>query len=48
MVDGGVVVDPSLMRDVWVDLEAGVARGELDRETQALGLAVTGASRTLA
>ena len=43
-------LDPSLMRDVWVDLEAGVARakagltwGELDREAQAFGLAVTGA-----
>jgi FAD/FMN-containing dehydrogenase len=47
--DGGVVVDVSPMKGVWVDPEAHTARaqaglnwGELDRETQAFGLAVTG------
>ena len=52
VVDGGVVVDLSPMKGVWVDPEARTARaqaglkwGELDRETQAFGLAVTGASR---
>ncbi len=45
--DGGVVVDLSLMKGVRVDLagrtvraQAGVRLGELDRETQAFGLAV--------
>src|ERR687888_383908 len=45
--DGGLVVDLSLMRGVRVDPEsrtaraqAGVLLGELDRETQAFGLAV--------
>ena len=45
--DGGLVVDLSLMRGVRVDLakrtvraQAGVLLGELDRETQAFGLAV--------
>ena len=49
VADGGVVVDPSPMKGVWVDPGARVARaqagltwGELDRETQAFGLAVTG------
>jgi FAD/FMN-containing dehydrogenase len=49
VVDGGVVVDLSPMKGVWVDPEARTARaqaglkwGELDRETQAFGLAVTG------
>jgi FAD/FMN-containing dehydrogenase len=47
--DGGVVVDVSPMKGVWVDPEArtahaqaGLTWGELDRETQAFGLAVTG------
>jgi len=45
--DGGLVVDLSLMKGVRVDLakgtvraQAGVLLGELDRETQAFGLAV--------
>ena len=49
VVEGGVVVDLSPMKGVWIDPEARVARaqagllwGELDRETQAFGLAVTG------
>ncbi len=49
VVDGGVVVDLSPMKGVWVDPESRTARaqagllwGELDRETQAFGLAVTG------
>jgi FAD/FMN-containing dehydrogenase len=49
VVDRGVVVDLSPMKGVWLDPEARVARaqagltwGELDRETQAFGLAVTG------
>jgi FAD/FMN-containing dehydrogenase len=45
--DDGIVIDTSLMKGVRVDLErgtvraqAGVRLGELDRETQAFGLAV--------
>jgi FAD/FMN-containing dehydrogenase len=45
--DGGLVIDLSLMKGTRVDPEAGTARaqagvllGELDRETQAFGLAV--------
>jgi FAD/FMN-containing dehydrogenase len=45
--DGGVVIDLSLMNGVRVDLasrtvraQAGIRLGELDRETQAFGLAV--------
>lgn len=47
--DGGVVIDLFPMKGVWVDPEARTVRaqaglfwGELDRETQAFGLAVTG------
>ena len=47
--DGGVVIDLSPMRGIRVDPEARTARaqagvllGELDRETQAFGLAATG------
>jgi FAD/FMN-containing dehydrogenase len=47
--DGGVVVDLSPMKGLWVDPRARVARaqagllwGELDHETQAFGLATTG------
>jgi FAD/FMN-containing dehydrogenase len=47
VVDGGLVIDLSLMKGVRVDPEAHTARaqagvllGELDRETQAFGLAV--------
>lgn len=47
--DGGIVVDLSRMKGVWVDTQAKVARaqagalwGDLDRETQAHGLAVPG------
>src|SRR3989304_8223521 len=46
-VDGGLVIDLSLMKGIRVDPEArparaqaGVLLGELDRETQAFGLAV--------
>src|SRR5829696_9859764 len=46
--DGGMVIDLSLMKAIKVDREArtvhvqaGVLLGELDRETQRLGLAVT-------
>ena len=49
VVEGGVVIDLSLMKGVWVNPEARTARaqagltwGELDRETQVFGLAVTG------
>ena len=48
-VDGGIVLDFSRMKAVWVDPQARVARaqagalwGDLDRETQAHGLAVPG------
>lgn len=44
--DGGVMLDMSLMRGVWVDPDAGTARaqvgcllGDVDRETQVHGLA---------
>jgi FAD binding domain/Berberine and berberine like len=47
--DGGIVIDLSLMKGIRVDPEARTARaqagvliGELDRETQAFGLAATG------
>jgi FAD/FMN-containing dehydrogenase len=47
--DGGIVIDLSPMKGVWVDPEARTARaqvgltwGEFDRETQQFGLAVTG------
>jgi len=47
--DGGIVIDVSPMKGVWIDPEArtgwaqaGLNWGELDRETQAFGLAVTG------
>ncbi len=47
LCDGGVVIDLSLMKGIRVDPEArtvraqaGVLLGELDRETQAFGLAV--------
>ena len=46
-VDGGIVIDLSLMKGIRVDpiagtatAQAGVLLGELDRETQAFGLAV--------
>ena len=48
-VDGGIVLDLSRMRGVWVDPAAKVVRaqagalwGDVDRETQAHGLAVPG------
>src|SRR5262245_31406883 len=47
--DGGLMIDLSPMKSVHVDpqgktvrAEAGVTRGEFDRETQAFGLATTG------
>ena len=47
--DGGIVLDFSRMKGVWVDADAKVARaqagalwGDLDRETQAHGLALPG------
>jgi FAD/FMN-containing dehydrogenase len=47
--DGGIVIDLSPMKGMWVDPEARTARaqagltwGEFDRETQHFGLAVTG------
>ena len=47
--DGGIVIDLSPMKGIWVDPEARTARaqagltwGEFDRETQYFGLAVTG------
>ena len=49
VVDDGVVIDLSPMKGIQIDPEARLARvqagvkwGELDRETQAFGLAVTG------
>ena len=48
--DGGLVIDLSPMKVIEVDparsarAEAGVLWGELDRETQAFGLATTGGS----
>jgi FAD/FMN-containing dehydrogenase len=51
--EGGIVIDLSPMKAVWVDPEAGVARaqggalwGDFDRETQLYGLAITGGRRT--
>jgi FAD/FMN-containing dehydrogenase len=48
-VDGGIVLDFSRVKSVWVDPQAKVARaqagalwGDVDRETQAHGLAVPG------
>src|SRR5215217_767231 len=47
--DGGLVIDLSPMKGIWVDpdsriarAQAGVTWGEFDRETQQFGLAVTG------
>jgi FAD/FMN-containing dehydrogenase len=47
--DGGIVIDLSPMKGMWIDPRARVARaqpgvlwGELDRETQAFGLATPG------
>ena len=47
--EGGLVIDLSPMKGIWVDSEArtvraqaGVTWGEFDRETQTFGLAVTG------
>ena len=47
--DGGVVLDCSLMKGIWVDpaartvrAQAGLLWSELDRETQGFGLATTG------
>ncbi len=47
--DGGVMIDLSLMRSVWVDpgkrrarVEGGCTGGDMDRETQAFGLATPG------
>jgi len=47
--DGGLVIDLSPMKGVWVDpgerrarAQAGLTWGEFDRETQLFGLAVTG------
>ena len=47
--DGGLVIDLSPMKGIWVDparrtvrAQSGVTWGELDRETQAFGLATTG------
>jgi FAD/FMN-containing dehydrogenase len=47
--DGGLVIDLSPMKGAWVDpagrtvrAQAGLLWGELDRETQAFGLAATG------
>ena len=49
LCDGGIVIDLGLMKGIRVDPEARTARaqagvlwGELDRETQAFGLATTG------
>src|SRR3954466_15507952 len=47
--DGGIVIDLTPMKGIWVDpvartarAQAGVTWGEFDRETQQFGLAVTG------
>jgi FAD/FMN-containing dehydrogenase len=47
--EGGIVIDLSPMKGIWVDpgartvrAQAGVTWGEFDRETQQFGLAVTG------
>ena len=47
--DGGIVIDLTPMKGIWVDpdartarAQAGVTWGEFDRETQEFGLAVTG------
>lgn len=47
--DGGVVIDVSAMKELWVDPSerkaragAGLTWGEFDQQTQAFGLAVTG------
>jgi FAD/FMN-containing dehydrogenase len=47
--DGGIIIDLSPMKGIWVDSEARTARaqagltwGEFDRETQHFGLATTG------
>lgn len=47
--EGGIVIDLSLMKGIWVDpdmhtarAQAGVTWGEFDRETQEFGLATTG------
>ena len=52
--DGGIVIDLSPMKGIWVDPEArtvraqaGLTWGEFDRETQHFGLAVTGGRRKL-
>jgi len=54
VLDGGVVVDLSLMREIHVDpvartarVQGGVLVGELDRATQTLGLASPGASSAI-
>src|SRR5947207_2679224 len=51
--DGGLVIDVAPMKGIWVDPDAGTARGqsgllwgEFDRETQLVGLATTGGRRT--
>jgi FAD/FMN-containing dehydrogenase len=51
--DGGIVIDLSPMKGIWVDPEARTARcqggilwGDFDRETQLFGLATTGGRRT--
>jgi FAD/FMN-containing dehydrogenase len=48
MVDGGLVIDLSRMRGIWVDpkkrvarVQGGVTLGDIDRETQPFGLAAS-------